>query len=58
MAKFNLSTDKMIIVGGVLTTIKAGEHEITNKEIAEKLSKATGVTEVKPKAPKAQVKAP
>ena len=54
MAKFKLATDKTIIVSGVLTTIKAGEHETKDKDIIEKLRNAINVEEVKSRSNKPQ----
>lgn len=51
MTKFKLATDKLIFVGGVLTELKAGEHETKDKQEIEALKGAVGVEEVKSRAP-------
>lgn len=54
MSKFKLAVDKQFFVDGVLVSLKAGEHETTDKELIEKLKNAKNVTEVKAAAKKAK----
>lgn len=45
--KFELTGDKMVIVNGVIVTIKSGEFETDCKATCEALTKAKGVKQVK-----------
>jgi hypothetical protein len=53
LPKFNLATDKTLFVSGVLVTLKAGEYETKDDDLAERLRKAKGVEEVKTRKTKA-----
>ena len=46
MAKFNLAADKLILVGGVLVSIKAGQHETNDEATIKALRGAKQVTEL------------
>ena len=55
MAKFNLSSDKLLFVSGGIKSLKAGEVETDDKELIAALQKARDVEEVKAKStPKAK----
>ena len=44
---FSVTADKMVMIGGKIVTIKAGEFETTDKSLIEHLGKIKGVSEQK-----------